>query len=145
MRQMDPEGHEGRFKRIVAIAGLPSFEAAPAGTTVDVDRLLKLRDADERREFRAWLRGVDSETDDEISQRFDSVRRRVASAVGSGAGRTIRFLVTTLAGAIPVAGPIVGPALDAGDTFLVDRVIGRPGPAVFLARHYPSIFVDPTG
>jgi hypothetical protein len=39
-------------------------------------------------------------------------------------------------------GPCVKPIIP---TFLVDNLIGRPGPAIFLAKHYPSIFVDPTG
>jgi hypothetical protein len=141
MRQIDPDVQEQRFERIVTIAGLPSLEPLPAGATIDVDKLLKFREQDECKELRTWLRGIDTQTDQEISERFEAVRPKLAEAVRGKAGRSVRFIVATVAGMIPPAGPIVGPTLGAVDAFLIDKLVGRPGPAVFLSKHYPSIFM----
>jgi len=140
LRQLDPGAQEQRFERIATIGGLPGIEGLPAGTTIDVDQLLRLRDDDECRELRTWLRDVDSETDDEINARFKSVRARLASTIESRGAKIVRFLVTSGAGAIPVVGIAAGPLASAGDSFLLEKVIGKPGPATFLSKHYRSIF-----
>jgi hypothetical protein len=142
LRHVDPDAQEQRFERIATIGGLPGVDGLPAGTTINVDRLLKLRDDAECRELRRWIRNVDSETDEEINARFESVREQLASAIDSRAGKTVRFLVTSGAGLIPVVGPVVGVALSAGDSFLLEKIIGKPGPATLLSKHYRSIFED---
>jgi hypothetical protein len=109
LRQLDPAGQEERFERIATIAQLPGVDGLPAGSTIDVDRLLKLREEAECRELRSWLRNVDSETDEEINARFDSVRSRFAAALDSSGGKAVRFLITSGAGAIPVVGLAAGP------------------------------------
>jgi hypothetical protein len=142
LRQVDPSVHEERFDRVATIGGLPGVDGIPAGSTIDVDRLLRLRDEPTCREFRTWLRNVDSETDAEITARFEDVRGRIASVVESRGGRAVRFLVTSGAGAIPVAGLVAGPVLSAADNFLLEKIIGKPGPATFLSKNYRSIFRD---
>jgi hypothetical protein len=142
LKQVDPDVQEQRFDRLVTIGGLPSADGLPAGSTIDVDRLLKLRDDSECRELRSWIRNVDSETDEEINARFESVREHIASAYQSRGGKTVRFLITSGAGAIPVAGIVAGPMATAGDRFLLEKVIGKPGPAIFLSKNYSSIFLD---
>jgi hypothetical protein len=140
--QVDPDAQEQRFDRIATIGGLPGVDGLPAGTTVDVCRLLALRDDAECQELRRWIRNVDSETDDEINAQFESVRKRLASVVDSHGGRAVRFVVTAGAGLIPIIGVGAGPILSAGDAFLLEKIIGRPGPATFLSKHYRSIFED---
>ena len=49
LRQLDPDAQERRFERIVTIGGLPGADGLPAGSTIDVDRLLRLRDDPSRR------------------------------------------------------------------------------------------------
>jgi hypothetical protein len=139
MRQVDPTRQEDRFDRIVDVAGLPSLADLPPGTTVDVDRLLEIRNDPECRNLRAWVRGSEALTDDEIREQVNAVRERVAQATQSTAGKTVRFLATTAADLLPYGGVAFG----AIDTFVVDKVLGRPGPAVFLAKHYPSLFDEP--
>ena len=142
-RQIDPEEQEVQFERVVTIAGLPDVELLlSTGKTVDVARLLKVRDSPECRELRDWIRNVDTQTDEEIGSQFEDVRSRLASVVESGPGKSVRFLVTTGSAFIPVAGPIISPFLSAGDTFLLERLIGKPGPATFLNVNYRSIFGD---
>jgi hypothetical protein len=62
--------------------------------------------------------------------------------LGGSGGKVTRFLVTSGAGFIPVAGLAAGPAVTAADSFLLERLIGKPGPAVFLSKRYPSIFKE---
>lgn len=137
-RQLDPEAQEERFGRVITIAELPDPETA-AGT-VNVERLLEARDSEELREFRRWLRTLDAATDDEIAEAVGSIKARLSEAVHSPTGRAIRFVASTVAGAIPVAGPIAGIAVGALDTFLLDKIIPEPGPISFIGTTYPSIF-----
>lgn len=140
VRQLDPSAQEERFDRIVEITGLPGLAPLLSGTKINVNKLLKLRDSDECRDLRTWLRSVDKETDAEINDRFDSIRSQAADLIEGNIGHAVRWVFTTGAGFVPVAGPVLGPLASAADTFLVEKLIGRPGPATFLSRHYPSIF-----
>jgi len=134
-RALDPTEDERRFDRVVLLAGLPDLHQLAPG--IDVDKLLKLRASRDWTEFRSWLRQIDTETDSEIEARFTDVRAQAAAAMQSTRGRAVRFVVTLAAGFL---GLIPGLAVSTGDAFLVDRLLGRPGPAVFLGRSYPSIF-----
>jgi hypothetical protein len=140
-RQVDPEAQEVRFERVVTIGGLPDVEdLMGTGGKVDVTKLLKIRDSNECRELRDWIRNVDAQTDAEIQSQFESVRSRLASLVGSKAGKSTRFLITTGSGFVPVVGPIASPLLSAADQFMLERIVGKPGPATFLSSSYKSIF-----
>jgi hypothetical protein len=139
VRQLDPNLQENRFDRVVEVAGLPSLADLPPGTTVDVDRLLEIRDDPECRNLRAWVRGSETLTEDEIRDQVNAVRQRVALATQSKAGTVMRFLATAAADFLPWGGL----AADGIDTFMIDKMLGRPGPAVFLAKHYRSLFDEP--
>lgn len=134
---MDPSAQEQRFDRVLSIGGLPDLRHPAPG--IDAGRLLELRGRAEWREFRRWLRTVDSETDDQIADRFASLRAQAAELMQSPGGRVVRFVVN---GAIGLTGFLPGAAASAVDGFLVDRILGRPGPTAFLGRWYPTIFRD---
>jgi hypothetical protein len=46
-------------------------------------------------------------------------------------------------GAIPGVGLVAGPAEALADKFIIDKLIGRPGPVSFLGHSYSTIFLDP--
>jgi hypothetical protein len=140
--QLDPEAQEGRLRRITSIGGLPGLDDLPAHQRIDINKLLKLRDSTECQELRRWLRQVDGETDEQMDERFKDVREKLASITHSRTGKTIRFLVDNGVGAIPVVGIAAGPAATLLDKFIVDKLIGEPGPISFLGHAYPSIFMD---
>lgn len=140
--QLDPVSQERRFDRVVTIAGFPDLGGLPEGTSIRVDRLLRLRESDECRQLREWVRQIDSETDEQIEAEFGSIRTKVASMTSSTSGRAVRFLVTTGVGQVPIVGNLLGLVLSAADSFVVDRIIGKRGPATFLGRTYPSLFED---
>ncbi len=139
--QVDPRPREARFDRVVEIAGLPSLEPMAPNALIDVKALLRLREAQECQEFRAWLRTLDATSDEEIEARMRDLRGLVAGAITSPVGKAIRFLVATAAGLLPGLGLPAGAGMSAADTFLLDRVVGKPGPAAFISQHYKSIFI----
>ncbi|MGO8882262.1 MAG: hypothetical protein ACLQI7_00825 [Streptosporangiaceae bacterium] len=85
---------------------------------------------------------MDSQTDEEIEESFASVRERLAAITHTRTGKVMRFLVDGGAGAVPVVGPVLAPVVSLLDTFIVEELIGKPGPISFLGRSYPSIFID---
>jgi hypothetical protein len=43
-------------------------------------------------------------------------------------------------GNIPVAGMAAGPGIATLDSFILDKLAGKPGPVSFIGKRYPSIF-----
>jgi hypothetical protein len=138
-KDLDPAAQEGRFNRVLSLSGLPNPDEAEAGT-INVERLLEVRDSDACKELRRWLRSTDAESDDDIKEQFSAVREALKRAVHGTAGRAVRFAVTTAVGLTPGVGLIAGPSAAALDSFLLEKVVPQPGPYSFLSRTYPSVF-----
>lgn len=134
MRQVDPDRQEERLTRVLELANLPDPETAEG--TVNVERLLAARESEELVEFRQWLRTLDTATDDEIRERINSLRERVAAAVHGPKGRAVRFAATAAADILPYGGL----ALGALDEFVLEKVLPEPGPVSFLGSTYSSLF-----
>lgn len=137
VNEVSPDAQEERFDRVVTLAGLPDPETAEG--TVDIGRLLEVRESEEIREFRRWLRTLDQATDDEIRDRLQSVSTKVAGAVRGDVGKAARFIATSGVSFVPVVGPIAGIALGAADQFLLEKLLPQPGPISFIGRSYRSI------
>jgi hypothetical protein len=138
LKQIESDAQEERFARVLELVGLPDPEVAEGA--IDVDRLLEIRQTDELREFRQWIRTFDSASDEEIADRVRLVRERVARVVHSGRVKTARLVVTTGLGFIPGIGVALGPAASALDQLIVDKLVPEPGPVSFLSTLYPSIY-----
>ena len=139
-RELEPSVQQERLTRVLEITGLPDIEGALAAGEVDIRKLVEIVETRECQDFRDWLRTVDSEEDDQIKERVESLRERLRAAVHGGSGKAVRFGVSALAGQIPVAGLVAGPAVSVVDSFLLERIVRLPGPTTFLSRLYPSIF-----
>jgi hypothetical protein len=125
-----------RLSRVVELGGL-----SVVGTedrSVDVEKLIELRESPACREFRAWLRGTDGVDDSGLREGLPDLRDRLAGAVRGKLGRGARFAVSTGAGV--AAGNVIGTLAGGIDGFLIDRLLPRPGPMAWLAQHYPSLF-----
>lgn len=138
LAQVDAKAQEERFARVVSIAGLPDPETAPGA--IDLERLLEIRDSEEAREFRQWLRTLDQVSDEEIREQVESISEKISGAVHSSAGKTVRFAITTGVGLIPGVGQVAGPVVGALEQFALDKVVREPGPVSFLSSSYMSIF-----
>jgi hypothetical protein len=140
-RQLIPDAQAERFRKVLTIADLPDpSQVLQSGQTIDIEHFLKIRNAAECQQFRTWLRTLDDVTDQGVKHQVSSLKAKTAEIVQSTPGRVIRFGTVTGAGFIPGIGVPLGIGLGAIDGFVVDRLIGEPGPAVFLSRHYRSIF-----
>lgn len=138
VNEVSPDAQEERFDRVVTLAGLPDPETAEG--TVDIERLLEVRESDEIGEFRRWLRTLDQATDEEIEERLYGVRTKIAGAARSDVGKAARFIATNGVSFVPVVGPIAGIALGAADQFLLEELLPQPGPVSFIGHSYRSIF-----
>jgi hypothetical protein len=138
-RLLDPDAQEERFRRILSITGLPDFRGEE-GNKIDAHRLLEIRSTPECRAFREWLHSTDSQSVDEIEERFKGLREKLGEAYHGKLGKAVRLGVTSGIGLIPVVGTVAGLGASLLDTFLLDKVVPQPGPTSFLSHLYPSIF-----
>jgi hypothetical protein len=136
----NPTPAEEQFKRVIEVAEVPDFKL---GQKIDVEKLMKIRESSECRDFRRWLSTTKDISDDEIRAQARGMRNKLASLAGSSGGKVVRLATTTLIGNIPVAGLVLGPAVGVVDSFLVDRVLPQSGIFAFLTDMYPSLFYSP--
>jgi hypothetical protein len=137
---MDPAIRTEEFTRVISAAGLPDFGPAVAEGIIDVDRLLKVRETDECRLFRNFLNTSSDLDDKALREATASLRAKVGDSLKTGTGKALRWLASTGAGLIPVAGPILGAAVGAADTFLIEKLFPTKGVMTFLGKQYPSLF-----
>jgi hypothetical protein len=137
-----------QFCRVSNIVGLPSFDAALAEGTIDIERFLDVRQSAECRDFRAFLTRAVAFNDAELSERVKSLRSRLGNFLQrSTAGKALRVLATTavslmvetITGALG-ASVAAGIAASATDTFVLERLFPSSGVVAFLGKQYPSIF-----
>lgn len=129
-----------RLSRVVDVLHLPDLSSDVDSVRVNVKILLSVRESDECRHFRDWLFGADEVSDAEIQEKFAGVRTRLGSFVRSGTGRVVRWAVGNGVGFLPIVGQVLGVAVSAVDTFLVEQVLPGRGALTFLGDKYPSIF-----
>jgi hypothetical protein len=128
---------EANFRRVIDIAELPSYP--PDEGKISVEKLLKIRESAEAREFRDWLVGVGDVSDKEIRERVNGLRTIFGLKINRTVGKAMRFLITAGVGLIPNA-IVPALALSAIDQFALDKILPRSGIAAFVNELYPSIF-----
>ncbi|MFZ1007001.1 MAG: hypothetical protein WAN65_09200 [Candidatus Sulfotelmatobacter sp.] len=131
------QAREQSFQRVLDIAGFPG--ASGDEGRISIERLLKVRESREVREFRDWLLGIGMATDAEIAERTSGLRAVAGLNVGGNVGRVLRCLVTTAIGFVPHAVP-AAVGLTLFDQFVLDKLLPRSGIAAFVHELYPSIF-----
>jgi hypothetical protein len=139
LASFNPKIAEEQFNRVIEIANVPDFKL---GQRVDVDKLLKIRESAECRDFRGWLSSAEDITDAEIRNLSHGMRSKLGSLAGSFGGKAVRFAASTLAGLVPVAGLALGPVAGVVDSFLIDRLLPRSGIMAFVTEIYPSLFTS---
>jgi hypothetical protein len=127
---------ERGFQRVLDIAGLPEFSTSDA---INVDKLLKVRESTEAREFREWLGSIGNAHEKEIKERVEGLRVKVGLAISGTVGKVVRCLVTSGLGFVP-GQEVHALALTLVDQFLLDKLLPRSGVAAFVHELYPSIF-----
>jgi hypothetical protein len=126
---------EHEFQRVITLADLPGYSSESGN--MNIEKLLKVRDSSEAREFRDWLASCGDAEEKEIRERVAGLRTRAGLKVGGTTGKSIRFLATSLTGLAPVPGiGLVAGVLDQA----LDKILPRSGVAAFVNELYPSIF-----
>ncbi|MFZ0415467.1 MAG: hypothetical protein WBE20_01470 [Candidatus Acidiferrales bacterium] len=133
---VDSADHQGRFSRVKEIAGLHASETNV--TDVDAERIIRIRDSEECRAFRDWLRTVDSRSDAELRERLIGLNSRIREALNSRPGKVLRFLVSN--GLSLAASPVGALAVSAVDSIVIDQLARKDAIVSFLSESYPSIF-----
>lgn len=130
------------LRRVIEISGLPNLKEAISDDKIDIDRLLKVRESNECKEFRCWLWSIESETDEEIKEHVNAFREKIGEFYRSPLGKTIRWITGVGTGLIPIAGFAISASLGAIDTFLLEKLIPNKGALVFLNQKLPSIYLE---
>ena len=126
--------------RVLEITDFPMLSVPPDHLKIDVPMLLKLKDQDEFRAFRDWLRGSVDLDEKQIKDLFGSIKSRILNTLeNSVAGRSLRFLAPIVGGFVV---PGIDIALSALDTFLLNRVLKPSGIVSFVNNKLPSIFTE---
>lgn len=131
-----------QLSRVVSLAGFPDVGVAARQGKLKCDRLLELRDSDEARAFRDWLRRADDVSDDELTKLLGGLSSRISRVVNAPSGRIMRVLLPTAAlmGVDPAAATVAGAALGVLDQFIWDRLLPKRGPWSLVADEFPSLF-----
>lgn len=139
-RQFSSNAQARRYTRVVDLLQLPDITSDADALRADTKKLLEVRVSEECRRFREWLFSADDITDTELADMYTALRPKLGALVRSGPGRVMRWAFGNGVGLIPVAGPLLGAAVSAVDTFILESVLPSRGPIAFLDNQYPSIF-----
>ena len=119
-KSLSPKDSEDRFKRVVDLINLPSFEFGGKGMKINIERLLEIRNSKSCCDFRTFLPKINDMNDKEIIDFFTDIKSRLSSFIQSKSGKIIRFLFTTALGLIPsYPGVLGGPIAGVLDTFII--------------------------
>jgi hypothetical protein len=122
------------------LKGLPVPEYG--SSVVNVKALLKLRESDECRSFKQWLSGSETLSEKELRERVSGFGRQIQQVVHSRVGKAVRFVISNGLGLIPPPVGLVGVALGAVDTFLLEKLMPKDAVISFLSESYPSLFTS---
>lgn len=137
LERQNCEATDRQFRRIVSLLNLPEI---PTSGQLNVDEFLKLRESADCADFREWLSASEEWSDREITDRVKSVRAAFARYYQGLGGKTVRLLVSTGLGVIPLVGTAAGFVISALDTFLLDKILRPSGAISFISSSYPSLF-----
>ncbi len=138
-QHFDPLHQTQLLRRVLEIIGFPDLANLQRGS-INLQRLLEIRESDECRSFRSWLRNSEGLSKSEIEEQFGSIRAKLGSVVHGTAGKAVRWIASTGIGLIPGYGNVIGGALGLIDSFLLEKLLPKSGPVAFLGKLYPSIF-----
>jgi hypothetical protein len=134
---LDPSQHVAQFYRVTNLIRVP---VADASSRLNAKELVSIHRSSEAVEFRSWIQKAGSMTDEEIGAAFAALSARAGIAIRSPVGKFMRWLVTTAAGAIPGVGIVAGGVAGAVDSLLLEALLPKRGPVMFMNELYPSLF-----
>jgi hypothetical protein len=137
--QLNPKFDEQAFLRVIGVTDIPKLIE---NRRIDVEELLKIKETDECREFRAWLATADCIDDEKLKRLLRGFRAKAASFIATNSGKLLRLGVNTGLGLIPGCGSLVALTEGVADSFLLEKMLPSSGVLTFLNNAMPSIFVS---
>ena len=137
---LSPDSQIRRFHQVLTIKDFPDLNEAAKNKSIDLIKLIKLRDSREIEEFRKWLWNLDSMSDSEMKEQVAGIKSTLSNFIHGSVGKKLRWVATTGLGYIPPVGSVLGTAASVLDTFLLEKVFPESGAITFINRLYPSIF-----
>ncbi len=123
--------------RLINLKELPDVNSLFQRGSLDIKKLLKVRESHECRDFRRWLWAQANLSDEEILERFSGIKGKLGNKLTSLPSRVIRFVV---GGAVGMFGLAPGAAVTAVDQFVLDQVFKKDGVRAFVDNLYPSLW-----
>ena len=139
-REYEPDAYASRFNRVLEIKGFPDVELIAQEGRLRLDKILEIRETKEGKEFREWLAGLNSVTDDEMREQLESFKTAAGNFLAGMKGKALRLLITSGVGLVPVVGNVVGTLASALDSFIVEKILPSSGPVSFVNNLLPSAF-----
>jgi hypothetical protein len=139
-KQCRSNEYVNQFKRILEIKDFPDFEVSAKEGKLRLDKILGIRETREAKEFRNWLPDISSATDEEIKEQIETFKAQIGNFLPTKKGKSLRLLITSGVGLIPVVGNIAGIAASALDSFAPEKVFPSSGPISFINNMLPSAF-----
>lgn len=138
--QVDVSRDKEHLNRVLQIKDFPDMSALALEGRLKLEKILEIRETRECKEFRAWLKGIDQSTDEEIRDQIESLRSAIGNFLGGTSGKIVRLLVSNGVGLIPLAGPLIGAGASIVDSFVLERLFPISGPISFINKRLPSAF-----
>ncbi|ACA98833.1 MULTISPECIES: hypothetical protein [Cyanophyceae] len=135
----DPNKLEANFDSILNLKRHPKI-IAESNPKIDINKLMKVRQSDELKLFRNWLKDIEEVKEKEILQELNSIRAKLGVNLNTNTGKFLRLGMSTLAGLIPNIGMQASIPLSVLDNFLLDKVLPASPIVTFVDDLYPSIF-----
>jgi hypothetical protein len=135
----NPSNQTEAFHRVIKLSGLPDLSKLDLTSKFSLEHFLDIRNSPDCAEFRHWLSQTTEFSDEELQDKLQILKSKLAGFVNSNFGRSIRWATSTGLGLIP-GGAVIGPAFGALDTFLTDKILPSRGPVAFLGSQYSSLF-----
>jgi hypothetical protein len=93
--------------------------------------LLKITYSSDAQQFRSWFHSSANLSEREILKAYIDLLHRVPW-IQRAPAKTLRFAVTTVAGLVPVLGPILGAGASAIDIYVADKLLRGKSPKFFI-------------
>jgi len=139
-KECNSETQEERLVRILDLKGLPKFNNE---TNINVSGFLKLKNSNECKEFREWLKNIDTKSNKEIIDAINSFSEKISSFLKGDVATLTKIIISAGVG-LTILNPIVGAATGVGisvlDEFLLNKVLKSNGPISFINNKLPRLY-----
>ena len=141
IEKFNPYQLEESFHRVLRLKKHPII-VSDSNPRIDIEKLFKVRQSDELKIFKDWLKDTEEKDDADILKELNNIRGKLGLSINSNPGKFIKLLVSTFSGLVPGAGISSSLSLGVIDTFLLDQLLPKSSIITFIDKLYPSIFTQ---